>query len=527
MNMRNKRLPAVLALALAATATVWGQNIYDASALAEKDLSGTARFVGMGGAMGALGGDISTMGTNPAGIGLYRSNDLMFSLGLSAYGTKSQFGNDVINKNKLRFSFDNIGAVFSSKIGNLTALRYLNFGFNYRKSKSLYKNMEMGGALGKSSQTYLMAAQADGITNWQGDGYNNPYENPNIGWLSVLGYDAYLITPTTADPSKYLGMVDGGDSFFRTKERGGVDAFDFNVALNLSDRVYLGLTLGAYAVDYSKNTLYSEAYGSEGYTLQGWNRIEGSGFDLKFGAIFRPVESSPFRIGVAVHTPTFYDLKYLTSAYINSDVLDASNTLKNHTIRTWEQLSGNGDMEHAFRLQTPWTFQTSVGHVIGQSLALGTEYEYKDYSTMKLRDTGGYADAFGHENNSMSLLKGVHTLRLGVEYKVIPRLALRAGYNYSTAIFKENAHKLLAINSIHTDTDYTNSKDLNVFTTGVGYRGSSFYADLAYKFSVYKSDFHPFVNTESVNGELVVYPGQKTKLTDTRSYFVATCGFRF
>lgn len=68
----------------------WGmaQTIYDGAKLTGKDLNGTARFVGMGGAMGALGGDISTMGTNPSGIGLYRSSDVMTSFGFSLMGMK-------------------------------------------------------------------------------------------------------------------------------------------------------------------------------------------------------------------------------------------------------------------------------------------------------------------------------------------------------------------------------------------------------------------------------------------------------
>lgn len=60
--------------------------------IAQKDLNGTARFVGMGGAMSALGGDISTISTNPAGIGIYRSNDAMVTMGYSITGTESKFG---------------------------------------------------------------------------------------------------------------------------------------------------------------------------------------------------------------------------------------------------------------------------------------------------------------------------------------------------------------------------------------------------------------------------------------------------
>ena len=80
-----KKIIIVSALVLLWTAGANAQTAYDAAKLVSKDLNGTARFVGMGGAMGALGGDISTMGTNPAGIGIYRSNDVMVSFGFDKY----------------------------------------------------------------------------------------------------------------------------------------------------------------------------------------------------------------------------------------------------------------------------------------------------------------------------------------------------------------------------------------------------------------------------------------------------------
>lgn len=98
-------------------------------------------------------------------------------------------------------------------------------------------------------------------------------------------------------------MFPYGNANFRSEERGGIDQYDFNVSFNINDRVYLGLTLGAYSVDYSKYTFYEEVYESnERYDLQSWNKITGSGFDVKLGAIIRPFEYSPFRIGLAIHT---------------------------------------------------------------------------------------------------------------------------------------------------------------------------------------------------------------------------------
>ena len=104
------------------------------------------------------------------------------------------------------------------------------------------------------------------------------------------------------------------------------------------------------------------------------------------------------------------------------------------------------------------------------------------------------------------MLKGVSTFRIGAEYKVIPEFALRAGYNYSTAAYKDGAYKDLPLNSVMTDTDYANAKSKSNYTLGIGYRGSLVYADLAYQYSTYKSDFYAF-DDEYLN---------KTKVTKTQ-----------
>lgn len=548
---------------LAAAVPMSAQTVYDAAKITNKDLNGTARFVGMGGAMGALGGDISTIGTNPAGIGIYRSNDAMVSFGLSAYGTESNYMGYKMNSDKTRASFDNVGFVLSSKIGNATALRYVNFGFNYHKAKSFYKNMSMSGNLGDYTQTDYMAAQAGGIRDWSGD----IYTDPEVGWLSALGYDSYLITDLIAHdgqgsvpsgyvpyivngtqvknldgnlvyrtPEEYGGMFWGGNGNFRSEERGGIDQYDFNISFNINDRVYLGMTIGAYAIDYSKYTFYDEDYGNgQGYNLQSWNKIHGSGFDVKFGAIVRPFEYSPLRIGLAIHTPTYYNLDYKTNARLESDVLNdlditnesgiGSGVIGQYNVDTYDILKG--DMVRQFRLQTPWTYNVSLGYTIGTALALGAEYEYQDYSSMKFKDQEGYSETFEYENSTTPMMKGVSTIRLGAEYKVIPQFALRAGYNYTSAIFNNDAYKDLPYNSIQTDTDFANTKALSNYTLGIGYRGSMFYADLAYKFSSYKEDFHPFINAYMDGDQLVIGSPEATKVKNTRSQVLLTLGLRF
>lgn len=536
----------MMALALLAVASAGAQTIYDATNIAQRELNGTARFVGMGGAMGALGGDLSTIATNPAGIGIYRSNDAMLTFGYSITGTESNYAGSVFETNKNRWNFDNAGFVLSTKIGNHTPLRYVNLGFNYHRSKSFYKNMTMQGMMGSIDDYYLsqirsMAQQATDAQDYTNNrlnwGSKDIYRDNDAGWLGALGYQGFLIDEEkeAGAPNYYVPYVPAeADAYFLSRERGGIDQYNFNVSFNVNDRFYFGVTVGAYDVDYHKYSLYDENFDytwegdgknyTEGYSLESFNRIHGTGYDFKFGAIFRPIEDSPLRIGLSVHTPTFYKLTYTTGALLNSDMFlpddEGSENLMKTTVDTYSELGGR-DMERDFELRTPWVFNASLGYTVGKELALGAEYEYEDYSSMKFKYPGGEEMAW--ETGEADLcMKGVHTLRLGAEFKPTSSFALRAGYNYSSAAFKEDAIKALPTNSINTDTDFANSQAMNTFTLGIGYRFSSFYADLAYKYDTYKSDFYPFYN--DING--IVTP-QATKVTNTRSKVMLTLGMRF
>lgn len=530
---------------------VSAQSVYDGVKIADKDLNGTARFVGMGGAMGALGGDITTMGTNPAGIGIYRSNDVMTSFSYSAYGMESKYEGQKSTIDKNRWSFDNIGVVFATKIGNQTPLRYVNFGFNYKRSKSFYKNMSMSGMMGVVenpsnpgspyyvSQTNSMALQATDAERyvWDNSRQHLDFDNANRifsdpGWLGALGYQGGLTERDRIDnePDLYVPFLPvEPSSVFNSREKGGIDQYDFNVSFNINDRVYLGLTIGAYDVDYDKYSGYDESYKrGEGYSLESYNNISGSGFDVKMGLILRPFEYSPFRIGFAVHTPTFYKLTYSTSAIVTNDYRDAkTDELKRIIVDTYDYV---GDMKRDYRLVTPWKYNVSLGYTVGTSLALGAEYEYEDYSTMKFKysSNDGGGDMEFENAEVKNCLKGEHTFRIGAEYKVIPEFAFRLGYNYSSAVFRDEAVKYIPSNSLITDTDFSNKRSQSNYTLGIGYRGKMFYADLAYQLSTYKENFYPFYNEfELTQGEWTMVTPPATKVTNTRSQVLLTVGMRF
>jgi hypothetical protein len=522
----------ITALLLLAVTGAEAQTIYDGTDLTRSDLSGTARFVGMGGAMSALGGDLSTMGTNPAGIGIYRSNDASITFGYSMNSTDSKYDGNSFSAGKNRLGFDQAGFVFSTKMGNLTSLRYLNFGFNYHKRNSLYKNMTMQGLMGSFDGAYIsqiryMGQQGMDASSWAGDDFlaDDIFQNNEAGWLGALGVWSGFVTNKSFD----CYIPGNADGFFISRERGGIDQYDFNMAMNFDDRFYFGLTLNAYDVNYDKYALWDERFETgEGYSMNTYSKIKGSGFGLQIGAIVRPFETSPLRIGLAIHTPTWYRLTYTTGALMGGiDLLNNNNQIVNYPdIDTYGILGSDANRD--YELQTPWLFNVSLGYTVGSKLALDAEYEYEDYSSMAFKYPEG--DKMEYETGEAKAnLKGVHTVRAGLEYKPVSAFALRLGYNYSTTAYKDNAMKWLPQNSLNTDTDFANTKAMQTVTAGLGYRGKMFYMDLAYKLNAYKADFYPFFNELAANGGQTMYDvtPAATEVSNLRHQVLLTLGIRF
>ena len=231
--------------------------------------------------------------------------------------------------------------------------------------------------------------------------------------------------------------------------------------------------------------------------------------DLKLGVIVRPFEESPFRLGLAIHTPTWYELTESYDAILSSDILAYPKAYK-------EILSDYLDysyLTYDYRMITPWKFNVSAGTTLGGLVAVGAEYEYADYGSSKLEDIDGYE--LGDQATVESFLKGVHTFRVGMEARIAPQFSVRAGYNYTSAAFTEDAYSALPL--YRTSTDFNNIKDKNTLTFGLGYRGNVVYADLAYKYDVYQSDFYAFDDIDL----------PAAKVDNSRNQLVFTLGARF
>lgn len=535
-----KKIALFSAAALFAYSSAMAQETYENAKIADQDLNGTARYIGMGGALDALGADISTISSNPAGIGLFRHSSANVSFGIVSQQDCKTFANG----KKTNLSFDQIGFVYSRRTGRSS---FMNFAFNYHKSKNfdfiLSATGKLDGLSSQNKQTFLKSQDQYFDLSDKGGAYvGNDNSFNQIDYL----YANTLLPVAFDDKNKgYIYDYFGASDFdFNRTHSGYIGTYDFNLSGNINDRVYLGITFGIHDVHYKSYGEYTEALldssdkssdKSIGKTSLSDNRkVTGTGFDVKAGIIFRPVESSPFRIGLSIATPIWYDLT--TTNYTTIDNRSLADNFGYYD-------TGNIGESYDFKLYTPWKFGLSLGTTFDNYLAIGAGYEYSDYSTLDSRINDGgdydwYYDTYYSNSSSdgemndhtESTLKGVSTLKLGMEFKADDNLAIRLGYNYVSPKYESVGYKDGTINSpgsyYASTTDYTNWESTNRVTCGIGYTLNKFSLDLAYQYSVQNGKFHAFTDYISEVKDMSNLC-DAVKVSNKRHQLLLTLGYHF
>lgn len=550
--MRNiKHLFIVAAVGLVPVAGM-SQAAVDLYNLSRPDLRGTARFMSMGGAFTALGGDISSLNQNPAGIGVYRSSEIGMTLNLDFQSTSTEAQGSKISDSQTRFSFNNFGYIGS--ISTMSdVMPTFSWGATYARTASFDRIFTggIGNLNGASLSNYVAAlTNSEGIEPGEmlsGDNYN-PWLDGNAPWLSTLAYQGYMINDSEVDGKvNYSGLMGNGttgSASFQVREKGYVDEYSINFGGNLYNTVYWGIGLGITDINYTQFSYYQEnldnAYiaaeskvngeynivnGKADYRLSNYLNSNGSGFNLKLGVIVKPINE--LRFGFAVHTPTWYsmtDTYWGTVAYRYTPQ-DQNSFYDNMTDRQNPAPETNDgyDSWNDYNMRTPWRMMFGVAGVIGGQGILSLDYEYRGTSSTHISDVQGE----GYINDDMkTYFKGTNILRLGAEYRITPQFSLRAGYSWeSSPVKKEAANDGEVIWTAGTIPSYTFDKTTQYITAGLGYRYKGFYADLAYVHKNRESTYHAF--SPVLEDTALLQGSPSAKVTDNNNQVILSLGYKF
>lgn len=538
----------ILAAIAAMPAIASAQSAIDPYNLSQSDLRGTARFMSMAGAFGALGGDLSTMTQNPAGVGVYRSSEIGITLDINMTSTAANAGAGETTWNKTHAYCNNVGYIGSIHLDSET-MPVFSWGVSYNRAASLDRAYRGNvGQLNTSMSNYVANFSNGYSTDVLGERENyNPFDNPDADWMSIMAYNSYLITPSGVNGT-YNGLwVPGttrGNSQFSTRERGYVDEYSINFAGNIMNTVYWGVAFGISDISLTQDSYYDEELddadvydnkqdyivpGNAYYGLRNYSNTSGNGFNMKFGLIVKPINE--LRLGFAIHTPTWYNLSTHYASTIDYSYGWKFDPQGNPTESNEGQYYSDDDY-YDWRMKSPWKLIASAAGVIDGRFIISADYEYKAFDNMTVSVPGYYgdyeSDTYTNEDIK-AYYKPTNTLRLGAEYRVTPQLSIRAGYSTSsTSVDKSYNHGYPDhyVSTAGTNPAYTFNKGTDYITLGLGYRSGGFYVDAAYVYKKTSSTWHGFSSfNENGNGNWV--NGPIANLDTKNNNIVLSIGYKF
>lgn len=466
-----KKLILSLVATVAAAGTLYAQSAPDALRFSQTNFGSTARFKSMGGAQIGVGGDMSSLGANPAGLGLFTKSEFSLTPEFNMVKGKANYLGQGTNSSKDQLNLNNVGVVFYSptfkspgqdaKKGVISAV----FGVGYNRNNDFTANYNYIGTNANNSIVDQFAEIA-----------NQRVVAPDLLQNSIqrMAYDNYLLgydagAPTR--PASYFattrdnqGQVEKNQQNQSEIRTGSTSELNVAGALNISNEFYIGASIGFVNVRYINDKEFKES----GYNLdensnydlsyRTSQEVSGSGVNGRLGVIFRPV--SAFRIGATIQTPTWLYFKDDISFTLDTKIQSGPNA-NNYS-------NPPGYYGTTYRLRTPLKGSMGASYVIGNKALISADIDYIDYSTMRYSvDQDDIQGDIDFQNRQIkSFYKAAINYRVGAEYKVDNAFSLRAGYgNNGTAV----------------KGDESNNFATKVYTGGLGYRFSNYYLDLAYQ----------------------------------------------
>lgn len=448
----------------------YGQYVDQALIFSQQNYGSTARSKAMGNAFGAIGGDFSSLSINPAGIGIYLKPELSGTLNILGINTtESTYQQQMVDDRSTSFNFRNFGYVMTNPVSNNSGLVSFNFGIGFNKLNNFNQNLAVEKLGSPHSRMDAFASNSNGINSSNFFIENDPYYN-GVPWESKLAWENYLIE--VANPNEN-GQGNQYKSFLFDNElvnedlsisrEGYNNEYVLALGANFNHQLYLGATIGMQDLYYEESQNYSENGDFGQFDYYNNESVRGFGYNLKFGIIYKPVPE--LRLGAAIHTPTFFDIKETFSAKMTSDLVNVSPEADG----SHSELTPLGD--YRYKMDSPMRAIGSIAYQFGKKGMLSFDYEYVDYSTIKLRNgRDGYN--FSMENTEIkNIYQSVSNLRFGGEIRPTDALSLRAGYE----LFG-NPYKTMAYGTSQPNKDFS----YNTINAGIGYRIDNVTLDVSY-----------------------------------------------
>ncbi|MCK5136093.1 MAG: hypothetical protein KAR19_09930 [Bacteroidales bacterium] len=446
-----KKISFIAMLFMCAFISIEAQNEMQALRYSRYNTFGTARYAAQGGAIGALGGDFSSIMVNPAGLGSYRSSEFSFSPSFYWVNTSSNFMGSTTDDSQLKFNVGSLGMVSAKNRDSKSGLAGASYALGYNTLVNFNNRTTTSGINNNSSMlddfTWHANADPDNLSPF--------YEQ--------LAFDTDLMPfDSTAGEYWHDMQRDGyGQQQYRLSEQSGyIGEYSISGAFNFSNLLYFGATFGIHSVRFYEEIYHTETdhddhvLDFDSFRFREFNNTKGWGYTFRFGMIFRPVQV--VRVGASFHIPTYY---YLTDEKFTDmkSYFDSGSGIPDGSASSPSGL-------YDYRLKTPFHVNAHASVILFKMATFSAEYEYVDYSSSRL---DAYDYKFFDENDRIRQdFQAAHNLKAGAEVR-LGTLYLRAGTQYLMSPF----------------TDTRNNAEIWIYSGGIGVRTKSAFFDISYSHS--------------------------------------------
>jgi len=484
---------SIIALLMVCTfTTIQAQNETQALRYSKQNPFGTARYAAQGGASVALGGDLSSIQSNPAGLGFYRSSEFSFTPSFYWVNTTSEYMSDMAQDSRLRFNVGSLGFVSvmntnkkSGFVSGSFAMGY-NTLVNYNQRNTIYASD-------------AVSTMLDDFT-WRANSDPSFTDPDNLHpFYEQIAYDANLL-PWDESAGEYWNDIQNGgygqEQYRLLEQSGYIGEYSLAGAFNFSNFLYFGATMGIQSVRFNEDIYHNESDPNDllpdfnSFRFREFNSTRGWGYNMRFGMIIRPFHL--LRVGASLEIPTYYHLTEEKYTDINStwdsdsDIPDASAS------------SPNGVYD--YKLRSPLKAGAHASVILFKMATFSAAYEYIDYSSARL---DAYDDKFFEENDQIRrTLQAVHNIKAGAEIR-INTLYFRGGLQYLASPY----------------SDSRNNASEWIYSGGLGVRSSGVFFDMSYSYG----------NTQEVYGLYSATDGyNEVSINDVnRNNLMLTLGFKF
>lgn len=464
-------------LLLSAVLPSYGQYASDAFRFSEINQVGTARFQSIGGGHASLGGDVSSIASNPAGLGFYTRSEMNISGGLTSINTSSNYIGQPTNDSKLNPNLTQFSFVFAGTENSpRRKWRRSSWGISYSRQQS-FQNAFMYSGLNSESAMVDKAIDDSNYFDYSVADLENDYDNNYAYSLPAAYYQLYMLDPTTEKGPPYLRFDDiNNNPISPSRQTGSFDSkgahsqWTLAYGGNYDNMLYIGGSVGLSKIRYEYAhvlrddfTGAASAIRSSVYDEQ--LRVNGSGVNASLGMIYKP--NREFQVGVNLTTPTYTWLSETFSELINAD-------------NDYIELAPN---DFDYRLTSP--FRGSIGGTFfaGTSGFITGTLEFVGYQGMGLSTTQLSTDQnadFKRSNKTeiSNTYKNTVNAKIGGEYR-LGTASLRAGLAYFSDPYQPQPDGI--------------KRDRIIPSLGAGFRTERFYMDISGSYMGYKSTFTPYV----------------------------------